>query len=162
MEYKDLTKTINKNMRSDLRKYNVKLAQETIEMNCNMRVLRSKLTNARKQIFKLRDKTGTIQSDQNKILDIAKQFYEDLYKSVRPKETTGRTHQNHPVIMNVGSEEMPEITVDETTAAVNEMKNNKSPGEDSVPIEAIKEGGDTLLKVITALFNKCLELEKTP
>jgi len=42
------------------------------------------------------------------------------------------------------------------------MKNKKSPGEDGVPCEAIKTGGDTLLKTITALFNKCLELEKIP
>ena len=42
------------------------------------------------------------------------------------------------------------------------MKNKKTPGEDGVPIEAIKVGGDTLLKTITALFNKCLELEKIP
>lgn len=43
-------------MISDLRKHNVKLAQETIEANCNMRVLRSKLMNAKKEIFKLREK----------------------------------------------------------------------------------------------------------
>lgn len=145
-----------------LRSYNVKLAENIIEMNCNMRVLRSKITNTRKQIFKLRDKTGTVQSDQNKIFDIAKEFYEDLYTSVRPKQTAEGTSQPRPVIMNVGSEELPEITVEETRAAVDEMKNNKSPGEDGVRIEAIKEGGDTLLKAITALFNKCLELEKIP
>ena len=42
------------------------------------------------------------------------------------------------------------------------MKNKKSPGEDGVPVEAIKLGGDSLSIAITALFNKCLELEKIP
>ena len=68
-EYRNLTKIINKAMKSDLRKYNVQLAQNTIEANCNMRVLRSKLMNAKKEIFQLRDKTGTIQSNRNTILN---------------------------------------------------------------------------------------------
>ena len=60
IEYRNITKIINKKMRSDLRKYNVQLAENIIEANCNMKVLRSKLMNAKKEIFKLRDKTGTI------------------------------------------------------------------------------------------------------
>src|ERR1700744_526935 len=162
IEYRNIIKIINKKMRSDLRKYNVQLAENIIEANCNMKVLRSKLMTAKKEIFKLRDKTGTIQSDRSKILNIAKDFYEDLYTSVRPKQTTEEIPQARPTITNIGSEELPDITVEETKAAVDEMKNKKSPGEDGVPIEAIKVGGDTLLKTITALFNKCLELEKIP
>ena len=65
-EYKAITKTINKKMRSDLRKYSVQLAENIIEANCNMKVLRSKLMNAKKEIFKLRDKTGTIQSTETR------------------------------------------------------------------------------------------------
>ena len=96
------------------------------------------------------------------MLNIAKDFYEDLYTSVRPKQTTEEIPQVRPTITNVRFEELPDITVEETNAAVDEMKNKKSPGEDGVPIEAINVGGDTLLKTITALFNKCLELEKIP
>lgn len=160
VEYRNLTKIINKAMRSDLRKYNVRLAQNTIEANCNMKVLRSKLMNAKKEIFKLRDKTGTIQSDRNAILNIAKEFYEDLFSSVRPNPTT--TTEERPIIRNVGSEDMPDITVEEVRAAVAEMKNKKSPGEDGVPVEAIKLGGDSLLSATTALFNLCLQWEKVP
>src|SRR6201996_5812371 len=162
IEYRNITKIINKKMRSDLRKYNVQLAENIIEANCNMKVLRSKLMNAKKEIFKSGDKTGTIQSDLRKILNIAKDFHEDLYTSVRPKQTTEEIPQVRPTITNVRSEELPDITVEETKDAVDETKNKKFPGEDGVPIEAIKVGGDTLLKTITALFNKCLELEKIP
>lgn len=67
-EYRDITKTINKKMKKDLRDYNAQLAQNIIEANCNMKVLRSKLTNAKKQIFKLRDENGMIQSDRERLL----------------------------------------------------------------------------------------------
>ena len=79
-----------------------------------------------------------------------------------PTTTTEETHRRRPIIKNVGSEELPDITKEEVKAAVIEMKNRKSPGEDGVPIEAIKLGGDTLVSAITALFNKCLESEKIP
>lgn len=42
------------------------------------------------------------------------------------------------MIMNVGSEEIPDITAEEVNAALTEMKNGKSTGEDGVPVEAIK------------------------
>lgn len=160
VEYRNLSKSINKARRSDERKYNVQLAQNIIEANCNMKVLRRKMTNAKKEIFKLRDKTGTIQTDRNAILNIATEFYENLFSSTRqsPTEET----EDRPIIRNVGSEDMPDITVDEVKAAVAEMKNKKSPGEDGVPVEAIKLGGDSLLKAITALFNQCLQWEEVP
>src|ERR1700761_844966 len=64
--------------------------------------------------------------------------------------------------MNVGSEELPDVTEEEVKAALNEMKNKKAPGDDDIPIEAIKEGGETLLSAITTLFIKCLEQEQIP
>ena len=74
VEFRNLAKIIKKAMRSYLRKYNVLLAQNTIEANFNKKVLRSKLMNAKKEIFKLRDKNGTIQSDRNKILISQRNF----------------------------------------------------------------------------------------
>src|ERR1700704_6088019 len=69
VEYRNLTKINNKAMRSDLRKYNVQLAQNTIEANCNMKVLRSKMINKKKEIFKLRDKTVFISTTESSDYD---------------------------------------------------------------------------------------------
>jgi len=160
-EFRDISKAINKKMKNDLRQFNVRMAASAIEANGNMKVLRMKLSNGSKQIFKLRDRAGVIQTDQNKILDIAQEFYKDLFRSIRPKPPAEAT-QAKPVIMNVGSEEMPDITIDEVQASLNEMKNKKAPGEDNIPIEAIKEGGPVLLEMVTVLFNKCLEQERVP
>ena len=77
----------------------------------------------KKKIHKLRDKTGTIQLDRNKILDIAKEYYEDLFSSKRPNPNVATSR---PVVRNVGSEDLPDILVEEVKAAVNEMK-NKNP-----------------------------------
>src|ERR1700744_719356 len=109
-------------MRTDLRNCNVRLAENTIEHNGNMKVLRAKLKNSKKLIFKLKDTTDAVQTDRNKILDIAREFYEDLFRSKRPKPPVERS-EPRPVIMNVGSEELPDVTEEEVKAALNEMKN---------------------------------------
>jgi len=137
------------------------LAEKTIEENRGMKVLGRKMTDSRKEIFKLCDKTGVVSSNRSEILDIAREFYRDLYTSVAPPPL-GSDEQHRPKIRNIGSELLPTINIEEIKTALQKMKNGKAPGEDGILIESIKEGGDTLLQAISALFSKCLEESKIP
>jgi len=56
---------------------------------------------------------------------------------------------NHiPKIENIGSEDIPDLSVREITAALSDMINGKSPRDDGIVIEAIKEGGTALTYAI--------------
>ena len=54
-----------------------------------------------------------------------------------PDPNTQKVH-----VCNVGSEEIPDITREEIRAALRQMKNRKSPGEDKITCEMLKMGGD--------------------
>lgn len=103
---------------------------------------------------------------RREILNIVEEFYKLLYKSQyddsdeenpEPEILTSRGG-----IVNQGSEELPDITIEEIELALKNTKNNKAPGEDNIVTDAIKIGGQHLLLKIKELFNLCLFNSKVP
>lgn len=154
--YKETNKNIKKAIRKDIRTHNTKTIQETIEQNCNMKVLRSRLSNGKSNIIKLRTANGTILSNKKAILEEVENFYAKLYS------TTKRDHGARTHVTNEGSEEIPHITTEEMEKALRQLKNSKCPGTDNITAKMIKLGDQTLLNSITALFNKCLHEGRIP
>jgi len=48
----------------------------------------------------------------------------------------------------------PTILKSEVVKAIKDMQRKKTTGEDKIPVDLLKELGDSRLKIITALFNK--------
>ncbi|KAF2881776.1 hypothetical protein ILUMI_24391 [Ignelater luminosus] len=97
--------------------------------------------------------------DQNKIItnrvEIRKEikrYYTELYEY---KSTTQPDEQQlanrRKKVQNSGSEEIPNITVDEIKYAVREMKRNKAAGPDGIVIELLNEAGNELYHKMTKL-----------
>lgn len=67
-----------------------------------------------------------------------------------------------PKVMNVGSDDIPEITITQIKKAPSEMKNKKSSDEHGTVIEATKYRRDKLLSTLELLFNECPIKKTTP
>ncbi|XP_072400307.1 uncharacterized protein [Diabrotica undecimpunctata] len=138
-EFSQLSKTINKEIRKDIRQHYMREVTRVIEKNTSLKVLRHNMSTGKKNIHKLRNKQDDIVTDKEEIVKTVEDFYRQLYE-------TSKSDKRRPLpkIENQGSELMPNITVDEIKNALRVMKNNKSPGEDRVMTESLKLGGNKL------------------
>ena len=97
-----------------------------------------KRNSTKKSVNKLRISKTEVISDQNRILDHMKTFYKTLY-SQKKLENSNTFLRNLSPPKTVNEEQSiimtKDLTLDEIAAAIKEMKSNKSPGEDGLPIE---------------------------
>lgn len=123
-KYKDFNKAIRKEIRKDLRSYNTQLVRKAIYENTNMRVLQSKMTWGKTQIAKMKNGQKEITTKKTDIA-IIENFYRKLYSTSVSKldHMANRSRKN---ILNVGSEEIPEIDKNELRTALKKMKNEKT------------------------------------
>lgn len=84
-KYKDLNKKVKRAIRRDKRSLNTQMIKEAIENNCNMRVLRSRLSKGKMIIHKMKNDQGEITMERNEITEIIQNFYQRLYNQFHPQ-----------------------------------------------------------------------------
>ncbi|KAI5646414.1 angiotensin-converting enzyme domain-containing protein [Phthorimaea operculella] len=163
-EYKEVQKQVRRQVRADLEEYNRALIETAIEKNGSSRVLKLKLSKGKNQIFKLLNKNNQVVTDRDELLEIARNYYANLYRSsttpndMQPVDTNtqSQTPEVRARISNVGSEEIPDVTPDEIELALRKMKNRRAPGEDGIIPEMLKTTGKWFWEALASLFSKCL------
>ncbi|XP_050306282.1 uncharacterized protein LOC126743295 [Anthonomus grandis grandis] len=151
-EYNKINRLIKKKTKEDLRQYNTEMITTTIENNKNMKVLKTRNNDGRLQIHQLRDANRNIKEDSKNLMDIVENFYSALYTGDNPEQVIGVDE----TILNVGSEDLRDITGEEVELALSQMKNGKAPGEDGITAKMIKLGGRTTVEASTIFLNKCM------
>ncbi|KAI5743164.1 hypothetical protein M8J77_015214 [Diaphorina citri] len=144
--YRTLCKTIRKKLREDLRKYNTNIVQKAIEDNKSLKQAKKKLSIGKNQIFTLKKGNGETTNNPKEIIEIVELFYNNLYGDVNKELLT----------IDSTDSDVPPITENEVWKVIKKMKRGKSPGEDGVSIDILKEAGTEFYILMAELYNKCL------
>ena len=108
--------------------------------------------------------SGSTKTDPFNILSEQKRFYQDLYtsKSIRTDSTqTGESFLSNLDIPRLTDEQKlsceGKITPDECAAVLENFQNNKSPGNDGIPVEFYKKFWSLISEPFTKCVNECFE-----
>lgn len=169
-EHKNVRKIARREIRKDINNYEEQAIKQIIEETGSTKKLYKNLAmNKRSYIHNIKHNNQNI-TDRAEICEAFADFFENIYKSepgqrnlinietqqdincsnIEPNYTDPRTHPN------IENEEL-KITMEEVEKAIKILKNEKSPGEDGITNEIIKEGGQTLNHHLCNLFNRILE-----
>jgi Reverse transcriptase (RNA-dependent DNA polymerase) len=155
LEYSTLCKTLRKNIREDLRKFNMNLVESIVASGRSLHKNKQHLSIGRRQITTLKAQDGSIVRNWDHLLDTVVEFYSALYKD----DTD--INSDLPVNGEYG-DPLPEVTTTEVEYAIMCMKSGKAPGEDGLTIDVLKRAGRTVSEVLARLFTSCLHEENIP
>src|SRR5271154_2151023 len=79
IEYRELCKTVRKQMREEIRKYNVQLVQKALTENRGLKSATLKTKEGKSLMVAIRNKDGSITTDRDKIVERCAEFYRELY-----------------------------------------------------------------------------------
>ena len=104
----------------------------------------------------IQDKSGKCLTEENEILNRWTEYCSDLYNY----ETDGdQTVFDCPQIPD---EEHHPILREEVEAAVKALKMGKSAGVDNIPAEWVQAGGEAMIDILTAIYNKIWKTGEWP
>ena len=127
---------------NDLKNNNTKRAYQTVK----------ELTNTKQRRVSVKqDKTGKCLTEEHEVLTRFTEYCSDLYNHESNGDTT---------LLN-GPYDTP-ILREEVEVAVKYLKGGKSPGNDNIPAELIKNGGEAMISALTIMCNKIWETGEWP
>jgi len=155
IEYAELCKSIRREIKEDVRKFNEKVIQEAIENNKSMKKTKQRLAIGKKQILGVQKEDGTTTYNRITILKTVVEYFTNLYK-----KTENAEEETQEISQNSG--DLPTILPEEVIAAIKGMKNGKAGGADGVLAEYLKIGISEIAPILAQLFTNCLRQGKIP
>jgi hypothetical protein len=120
-------------------------------------------------IDSLKDTKGIVQTNDETILEIAKEYYSNLYKTTKPSQSCiDEYFDNIDEDAQVRLSEADklkcdgEVTFQECSEVLSKMKKNKSPGLDGLTVEFYSKFWNVLGPILVKVYNESFKNEVLP
>ena len=153
VEYSLLCKVIRVRVKEDIKRFKLERMLKTAEERRSIKKCVRDLALYRNNLKALKDKSGALVESREKMEEICKDFYTELFSS---------KVNVLPPALPPSSEPPPPIIVSEVRSAIQEIEAGKAPGKDGITAEVLKAGGYLLWKEIGRLFTRYLEMRRIP
>ena len=110
-----------------------------------------------KTCYKMIDEQGTEIVQQQDIIQLQKNFYQELYKSEEDVQFSLVNTFNVKVPDNIREQQEIQVTIADLQEAIKTMNNNKTPGEDGIPVDFYKVFWPKLAIPFYNMVTECYE-----
>jgi Reverse transcriptase (RNA-dependent DNA polymerase) len=162
---KALQRVKKKLLRSKFREYNQRMLGEIESLhdrNESRKFYRS-IGNVKKgfqpRTSMCKRKNGELVCDLNGILERWREHFDELLNAGCSNTSS---HSSRKAYDEEDGKEFPKPSRNEVLEAISKLKNNKAPGDDMLPAELFKAGGERLVDVIYELIFRVWRDEKLP
>jgi len=104
----------------------------------------------------LRDNDGSLITTSGELAKKRARYFEKSLNCEKPNETFNFNQETQE------SQDCEEPTLEEIKLQINMLKNNKSPGEDDIQSELLKEGGEKMVMWLWKVIHKVWTTEQMP
>lgn len=149
-----LNKQVRKALRKDIYEFKKATVYKAVENNRGPKVFRRATQWKSETMSAIKKENGDIVIDKNSIVETTREFYQILYDS-RREYIENPSDRRAPLTRHL-TEDLPDISKEESIFAIKQMKANKATGPDQIPIDIFKYTNDLHITDLQKLFNKVL------
>ena len=162
-EYSEANKRVKKSIKTDKKKYVDTLAREAEEavkhrnwrdLYATTKKLAGKFSKSERPV---KDKEGKPIPGEEGQKRRWKEYFEELLNRPTPKDPPDIQQADKDLPINCNAP-----TKEEIREAIKKLRNNKTPGPDGIPAEAMKADSQTMEEILQPLFKKIWEEEYIP
>lgn len=153
-EISDISKNINQCIRKHRQKTRTDNITYHIESTGGVKKAWKELQENTDWIPNIKDKKIKTQTKRSEILEVATDYYRNLYND-------GTTSLTPDTIYDI-EEEIPPILPSEIIKAIQSQKDRKASGEDGISNELLKGSSHVTMKTLSTIFNEILTKEEIP
>lgn len=162
-ELSTLFKTTNKQLKQDYQDYKLKIIEKNLLKTGSQKKAHKQLNQDKKWISSLQsNKTTKPLQTREDLVKIASDFYKNLYHDKNYNHEQALLQEESQSYNWEINSPIQLFNATEIIKTIDKLKNEKSPGFDNIPNEALKIGKHILTPHLIILFNKILEAQKIP